>query len=102
MSQIYDNLEEGSEEYKKLFLETKEKLPDLEEETFCAFIKAKKYFSKFKMVDDLPYDSVDLSKTDLKTYTEAENQENVMKAMERLYGDDNSKKPKSNESDTSN
>lgn len=91
MSQIYDNLEEGSEEYKKLFFETKEKLPSLDEETFCAFVKAKKYFSKFRVVDELPNDSVDLSKTDLKIYTEKENQENVMKAMERLYGDDSSK-----------
>ncbi len=94
MSQIFDNLEEGSEEYKKLFDETKEKIPSLDEESFCKFIKAKKYFSKFKMIEELPNDSVDLSKSELKIYTEEENQDNVTKAMERLYGGSESEKEK--------
>ena len=102
MNQTYDNLEEGSEEYKKLFFETKEKLPSLNEETFCSFVKAKKYFSKFKEIENLEdtgleSNGLDLSKTDLKEFTYEENQANVLKAMERLYGESEDKKAESKE-----
>lgn len=58
----------------------------INEEAEKEFLAAKKQFQPFSTIDSIPEDKIE---SDLPVFTEDENAQRVLKAMERLYGEEN-------------